>query len=530
MTAAIETLTYYFFLLHIPITLLVDLSPLYPAISVFSLSRLLREFYVSKFEDPLLAGKSVPGGWFFSFLLLEGIVQLPICIFVVLQYKRDKEKSFLTRLIILVYAIQVMTTTWGCLFELLSFTGLSWIKKVGLIGFYAPYLLIPAIMAWFSAGELLSHDRAVHEQLAYLCKRHNQQQKTKTIKKILITGANSGVGFGIVQQLIDQYSIAMTHKEVDLILILSVRNLEKARSIKSRLLSQSQQFGDSLHLEFILMDLTSMQSVEDAFKVLNEGITDLHIDTIICNAGMAQFTHLDIRKATIQALTHPIKAISEPNYKVQSVGGLSKDGLGITFQANFFGHYYLCRRLEEANILKHNKSIIIWMSSLEATNKVFKSDDIQGLLDPFAYESSKRLTDIVWSAQQAHVENDSLKVRQYLVHPGFCATNIVAEMFPRILVPTITKLWTYTFYFARFCGSRFHTATAYNGAYAAARVAIDPDAYVPSKKWGSAGLWDGKPVVSETAYDAIDEDEANRIAHQVESLRRLWLHRLQNTM
>lgn len=521
-----DTITRYFFLLHIPITLLVDLSPLYPDTRLFAVPHFIRNFYLSTFNDPVLSGASDPGGWFKSLLLLEGVVQLPICVFVVVQYARKRQTSLSTRLIISGYSVQVATATWACIWESMAFTHLSTSEKISQLGFYLPYLIVPVMLLWHNASSLHSQAQDESRELSYLRKYHSTHHKPTEVPviRIMITGANSGVGLGIALRLIDQSSQAMLKSDLTLCLILSVRSQEKANSILQALATQQAKFGQNLALEFVFLDLTSMKSVELAARKLKQDFPN-GINTIICNAGMAQFDRIDILKATKQALRSPIAAISEPDYKIQRVGGTTEDEMGTTFQANFFGHFYLIGRLEEMNILKATgpTSSIIWMSSLEATAAAFVEDDMQAVAHDRAYESSKRLMDTMWS--QAEL---TTKIPQFLVHPGFCSTNIVAETMPASLVPIIGSLWTATFYFARFCGSIYHTATAYNGAYVAAKVALNPDAYSTKEKLGSAGRWDGTMFVSKTAFDPIDSSQAERLVRNLTDLRNTWRRRLAN--
>lgn len=489
------------------------------------MTRLIRSVYLSNFNDPLISGRSDPGGWFESLIFLEGAVQLPVCFYVVLQYARQKQHETVTRIIIIAYSVQVMTATWACIFETLAFADLSFFERANLLGFYLPYLIIPSLMAWYSSKSVLSESKKRRRELQYLREHHDKTKSDETAvrsKTILITGANSGVGFGIVQQLIDQHEIALSYGTVRLTLVLTVRNESKAKSILTRLANPQEQYKNNLTFDFVYMDLLEMSSIESAAQTLASKYPT-GIDSIICNAGMAQFSHLDLVKATLQFLTHPVLAISEPNYKVQTVGGLSTDGLGATFQANVFGHYYLAKRLIDMHVLRRtgtpNRSTIIWMSSLEATNRQLDPQDIQAKSHEYAYESSKRLIDIMWSSSD-------LGVKQYLVHPGFCSTNIVAETMHPTLVPLIGPLWTSIFYLARSLGSHFHTATAYNGAYAAARVAIDPEVYNNNTKWGSAGAWDGQSLVLDTKYDEIDASMATQVVKEMNDLRDQWTRRL----
>lgn len=515
-----ELVTKYFFLAHIPITLLVDLSPLYPKTKLFAVTHWIKDFYVSTFNDPLVAGTSSPGGWFTSLICLEGVVQLPVCFFVLLQYARKRARTPLTRVIVIMYSAQVATATWACLFECLSFDAsvVSITDKLYLMGFYLPYLIIPCAMLWYNAAQILSETTTDSSELAYLrdsIRRPTTSTKEVLKKKFMITGANSGVGFGIVQRIILQNAIALRRGDMNINLILTVRDQAKADSILARLAYEREMFRASLEIQFVFMDLTSMASIESAAQSVVALTKDRQLDTFICNAGMAQFLYLDLWKATIQFLKSPIESISRPNYKIQKLGGLSKDGIGATFQANFFGHYYLMHRLINEKILTAS-SVVIWMSSLEATADALKKGDIQGLTHRLAYESSKRVMDVNW------FNSEDSAVPQYLVHPGLCSTNIVADMLPSCFGP----LWTGVFYLARFCGSKFHVATARNGAYAATMIALKPESHDRSKKLGSASTWDAIPYVAETEFDSFSSAEQDAVNLEVTGLLTLWLNKL----
>ena len=508
----LDSITRWFFLLHIPITLLVDLSPLYPSSPLFAVPHAIRAFYLKSFNDPLLAGHSYPGGWFGSFLFLELVLQLPACIWVTVQYSRNRAHTFFTQFVIFAYSVQVATTTWACLAEVISFETLAISDKIQLIGFYGPYLGIPIAMAIASARRMSDQYNKAKKFESYLASRHSPVDVTE--KTVFITGANSGIGFGCVQRLIDDHSIAMTCRGLRLTLILSVRSKAKADSILERLQTVIARHDGSLIIDFVYMDLTSMSSVEAAARELLKTYKG-KIDVLLFNAGMAQFTKFDVSLATKQFFTEGLLAtISVPKFKIQRLGGKTEDDMGITFQANIFGHYYLAERLKDC---MKKEGYIIWMSSLEATKDALKFDDYQANTHTLAYESSKRLMDIIWHSSQ------NLDHRNFLVHPGYCSTEIASDVVHRILKP----LWIWTFYAARFFGSQVHTATAYNGAYSAARIISDPDKYDTRVKWGSGGRWDGEKVMLDTHFDPIeDTPEVRNLMKEMHSLRQDWLARL----
>ena len=223
--------------------------------------------------------------------------------------------------------------------------------------------------------------------------------------------------------------------------------------------------------------------------------------------------------------------------------------LGMVFASNVLGHYVLGHELAPlmlttttttttttddskssgvrpettSSLSERRRAKIVWVSSLEAYAHSFafgpgqssrnnrkndNSDDIQGLSHTLAYESSKRLTDMLvltsecasvrgWvrryfstdtNTNKEHTHNKSNTSntsnsntnnsgnnskdverlpRLYLTHPGVCATSIVS--LPFALLQT---LMTLAFYVARWLGSPWHTVDAYVGAGAVVWVAL----------------------------------------------------------
>ncbi|ORY86883.1 hypothetical protein BCR37DRAFT_337826, partial [Protomyces lactucae-debilis] len=312
----------------------------------------------------------------------------------------------------------------------------------------------------------------------------------------LLTGANSGVGFGCVQRILDHCRPALLCKDLKLILILTVRSKAKADSIIDRLTKEIEQFGEQLHIQFEMLDLVSISSTEALCKRLQKQ----HIDSCIFNAGMSDLERFDLGMFAKQLLTAPIAALSTPNYNIQRIGGKTADGYGVAFQANLLSHYYLSKRLAGSI------DSIVWMSSLEATAKAFDPEDLQALTHAHAYESSKRLMDVLYTTvlkQKGH----------FLVHPGFCATNIVSTVLPTYLpLGLVQAAWQGCFYALMYLGSQWHVASAYNGAYAASTLAtsflleVDASRYV-GKKMGSAGDRLGQLRLAPTHMDPITAAE-----------------------
>ncbi len=252
-------------------------------------------------------------------------------------------------------------------------------------------------------------------------------------------------------------------------------------------------------------------------------------------------------------LTDLINAVTYPTYKTASTGATTrpqtspastcKDGdenskseppLGQVFTSNVFGHYLLCHSLIPLLSMSPDQGRIVFTSSIEPLASHFSGDDIQALKSEKAYESSKRLTDILaltstlpstkpfvqrylsaYSSPRSQsinlLDNEqsgsgtstpsqritladnqykpptSSSPQIYLAHPGICATSFIP--LPLILY----YLMEMCFYMARWCGSPWHTISAYKGAVAPVWLALaekeeleDIEQREGKGKWGSA--------------------------------------------
>lgn len=196
--------------------------------------------------------------------------------------------------------------------------------------------------------------------------------------------------------------------------------------------------------------------------------------------------------------------------------------LGLVFTSNVFGHYMLAHYLVPlltSTPAGCDTGRIIFVSSLEAVPEAFDPDDIQGLKTPQAYESSKRLTDLlvltselpstrpftdrfflsaspatsadepaapkiqlldnVTTTTTESTGRDGIRMTDntptgsreaqpsfHLTHPGICATAFVPLPLP------LTWLMALAFYIARLLGSPWHTVSPYAGAKAPVWLAL----------------------------------------------------------
>jgi 3-keto steroid reductase len=178
----------------------------------------------------------------------------------------------------------------------------------------------------------------------------------------------------------------------------------------------------------------------------------------------------------------------------------------------------------------HGPGRVIWVSSIEATIKMFNVDDIQALRSSSPYESSKALTDILaltanlpgtapWAVDgflesemevethAIHAERPTAVPRSYLSHPGICATAIIPLPLPLIYCMVIA------FWLARMLGSPWHNLSTYLGACAPVFLALGTDNDVEAAeapyqlagggrvKWGSSSTRSGAEIIASTEID-----------------------------
>lgn len=185
-------------------------------------------------------------------------------------------------------------------------------------------------------------------------------------KNIIVTGANSGLGYECCR--------ALLYKKATV--IMACRNKERANKARENLLLE---FPNS-NLYIKELDLSSFDSIE---KFVNS--LDINIDVLINNAGVY----------------HPKK------------GSKTKEGIDLTIGTNYFGMYYLNKLIE--NKINNKDIMIINVSSI--TYRYSKLD-----LDKFenSYAKSKLAIAAYTLAKQQENKN-----KYYLVHPGISATNII---------------------------------------------------------------------------------------------------------
>ncbi|GAM87927.1 hypothetical protein ANO11243_059550 [Dothideomycetidae sp. 11243] len=361
---------------------------------------------------------------------------------------------------------------------------------------------------------------------------------------VLVTGANSGLGFTVCCRLIDEF-LATRPVTQSLHLIFTTRDKPKSDATLKRLRDNLRRtirnvYGSEtktasirdlqeqrIRLEGETMDLCLLPTVKRCAARL--AARNLHLDSVVLNAGIGGWTGLNYFRATRSFASNFFEAVTFPNYKLGTSGSLCKAQLpksggtastepvlGDVFTANVFGHYMLVHWLAKALSAteKHPQAgRIVWVSSLEAQGHCYDPTDMQGLLTDASYESSKRLTDILAlsSARKSTqrsvaaflpATNASDRPKQYLAHPGVCLTSIAPV--PAFILFFVSLAFT----IARLIGSPWHLNGAYKGAVTATWLALASPSTLDTleeqegkAKWGSATTRAGEERVVRTYVD-----------------------------
>ncbi|WP_280826229.1 SDR family oxidoreductase [Mycobacterium sp. OTB74] len=288
---------------------------------------------------------------------------------------------------------------------------------------------------------------------------------------VVVTGANSGLGFGAAKQL------ASAGADV----VLAVRNPSKGEAAAAEI--RREVPGANLSVEVI--DLASLASVE-AFtdRLIDEGRP---IDVLINNAGV---------------MTPPHRQ-------------LTSDGFELQFGANHLGHFALTGRL--LPLLRSGR--VVTVSSLAAGQRHIRFDDVNAEHEykpmysygiaklsqlMFAFELDRRSRDGQWG------------VRSNAAHPGLSKTNLLSGSSYGLEKPTLMNRFTQSTWRLL----PFMWLEVDEGIKPTLYAAVSPDA-AGATYYGPRGLY-------ETAGGGVTFAKLPRFALDVEECGQLW--RLSETL
>ncbi|AET39343.1 3-keto-steroid reductase Ecym_4279 [Eremothecium cymbalariae DBVPG len=336
----------------------------------------------------------------------------------------------------------------------------------------------------------------------------------RTHKVAVITGTNSNLGLNIAYRLIDNLDY-----EDKLTLVVTSRTLLRVREVIDLLKAYSEKHEKNMYVDYdyLLVDFTDMVSVLGAYYDLNNRYDAIHY--FFVNAAQGVYSGIDWMQATKEIISNPLEAVTNPTYKIQRIGVNTADGMGLVFQANVFGPYYLIRKLIPQ--LSKGNAIVVWISSLMAEPKYLSLEDIELLKTDASYEGSKRLVDLLHLMTFKDLK--ALGIHQYLTHPGIFTSN---SFFQYLNFFTYYAMLMF-FYFARLMGSRWHNISGYKAANAPVYVATlaNPNFERQELKYGSATYRDGMEYI---VTEEVDPTGAYDVYKYIIRLAEDWDEKLKD--
>ncbi|KAJ1737402.1 hypothetical protein LPJ72_000509 [Coemansia sp. Benny D160-2] len=300
----------------------------------------------------------------------------------------------------------------------------------------------------------------------------------------VITGANSGVGLAIAQNLI-------TNCASRFVVVLACRSTKRAEAARAALLAQAP--GSTIHI--VELDTSSAFSVQQAAAALGKLVR--RIDLLFCNAGAMAIESLDVAAIVSGLLTHPVAFFESSEALVQRRGAITDDGLGLTFQTNVFGHYMLIDRLvplmQRGSSSQNGASRVIWTGSA-ASRLDFACADYQHIHGAKPYESSKFIVDQIAVPLDQRLRRVSRgRIRCYVAEPGNVCTSFLAGLGS----PMFQALVVVAFYVIRFLlGQRRFTITSEAACVACCYIALASEEELdPRTKYHSYATRLGSPYV-----------------------------------
>ncbi len=198
-------------------------------------------------------------------------------------------------------------------------------------------------------------------------------------KRVLITGANSGIGFEAAKILASKGAE----------LIFACRNMNKAQKAKDDILA----LYPNTSITILPYDQASFKSIDNFVSLLKEQFD--YIDVLVLNAG----------------IYHPAANL------------VTEDGFPLTIGTNYIGAYYFLKQVLPFLEQNENGKIVFVSSLTYKYNKIKSFECLSKKINPHkSYGQSKIcLAKLFLSCLK------KTKLRVYLMHPGVASTNIFSS-------------------------------------------------------------------------------------------------------
>jgi len=250
------------------------------------------------------------------------------------------------------------------------------------------------------------------------------------------------------------------------------------------------EFRRKVQLDIHRLDLSATRSVLQFGKEVSQKYP--YISHLICNAGVATYSHLDLLVFFRQCLESPLLTIRHPAFNIQKVGVMSNDNLGFVWQCNVFGHYVLFRSLQSllSKYTAHTRGAsgpvpsparVLWMSSVDALPTYDPDSDPQLTKTDASYQASKSQIDLMTMELARRRAKSIPEAKDDIVHvlvsPGITATKMAAELLKPVFLEWLMLMF---FYVCRSLGSPHVLFSTYKAAVAATHLSLVSLGHVPA--------------------------------------------------
>ncbi|MBU2869517.1 SDR family oxidoreductase [Colwellia sp. E2M01] len=206
-------------------------------------------------------------------------------------------------------------------------------------------------------------------------------------KNYLITGANTGAGFQATRILLSKGAKV----------VMLNRNPVKSEAAITEL---KNEFGETVEVSFIEMDLANLSSVRKAAKEVLE--KEFQIDAFICNGAIAQIAKQEI----------------------------TVDGFESQLGVNHYGHFLLCgllfSRIEESK----GRIVVVSSEGHKMGLRTIQFEDMNWNRNyhPNKVYSQSKLAQMMFAYElQEKVKTAGKNVKVYVCHPGASNTSLIRE-------------------------------------------------------------------------------------------------------
>ena len=273
---------------------------------------------------------------------------------------------------------------WDKLVLLYEFFAFSFYGLYLLACEFEPFVKLVSFIPFFKIQR-----RPLMSVLTDMSSRKTELVKVESDQYVIITGANSGIGFETARVLSCEFGYNV---------ILACRSEQRGNEAKDKIQQELTKKGkNNVVLKYMKLDLCSLDSVKGFVEKINQ--QSIKVKLLINNAGVMMTPY-----------------------------ELTKDGHELQFGCNYLAHILLCLLLKDNLAENGPDSRIVFVSSeahhpgyVDLSDPSFK----KRLYDPCLAYSQSKMLEIMFTYHFSKVlKDEGLGVSVNAIHPGIVSTNI----------------------------------------------------------------------------------------------------------